>query len=127
MKHWVLGMAVLFSFNAVGQTEDLDANQKGFSHLTQSGKLFQVEIKPTDKHLHLFLTGVSAGALRFDETTVEASIGLGDAKRTFLAEKTKDPKTGQHYYKIRKHEKKPFQLKIQSGDQSEVLNFPPPN
>lgn len=127
MKHWFVTVILLFTYNAIGQTEDLDASQKGFSNLTQAGKLFQVEVRPADKHLHLFLSGVSSGEVKLNEATVEASIGVGEGRKTIVAKKTKDPKTGRFYYKIKKQGKKPFKLKIRSGDLSEELSFPPPN
>lgn len=127
MKHWIVTVVFLFSCNAIGQTEDLDANQKGFSNLTQAGKLFQVEIKPTEKDLQLFLTGVGVGGVQIKDATVEASIGSGDNQTTYYAQKVKDPKSGRFFYKLKKRGKKPLRLKIRSGDNTEDFSFPPPN
>lgn len=127
MKHWIFAALIGLSINLFAQTEDLDANQKGFTNTTQAGKLFQLKVHPTDKHLHLFVTGVTAGELKLDDATIEASIGTGNAKKTFFAEKTQDPKTGKFFYKLKKQGTEPLNLKIQSEGKSENFTFPPPN
>lgn len=122
---------LIFIFSAglaLAQTEDLDAKQKGFLDLTQSGKIFQVQLRPKAKDLHVFVTGIEAAAVKMEDSTIEATIGVGNQARKVIAEKVKDPETGKTYYRLANTQNttEPLKLKIQSGDSQESFNFPPP-
>jgi len=127
MKHWII-FVMIFTFSTLSyaQKEDLDAMQKGFSNTTQSGKIFQVQLQPTSKELHLFITGLDSGKVKWDDTTVEASFGMGKNKKVLIAEKVKDPETGKPYYRLRNLENSPenLNLNIRSGGSIESFSFP---
>lgn len=123
---WIL---IFSSALALAQTEDLDARQKGFSDLTQSGKIFQVQLRPNAKDLHVFVTGIEAASVKVDDSQIEATLGVGSRARKVTAEKVQDPVTGKTYYRLHNTQSnnEPLKLKVQSGEVQESFNFPPPN
>jgi hypothetical protein len=128
MKQRLLFLAVFLSFQTLAQKEDLDAKQKGFSNLTQSGKIFQVEVRPADKDLHVFITGQEAASIKLEDSVVEATLGSGPNAKKYIAQKVKDAETGRFYYRIQNAPEAtaPLKLQIQSGDNKENFTFPPP-
>jgi hypothetical protein len=115
----------LLSSFAFGQTENLDADNKGFTNLTHAGKLFQVTADPSDAVFNFFVVGKEAAKIDFNKTEVIAEYGLGDDKTTVVLTKVKDA-NGETHFELEKPkgEFKDFNLEIQSGDRSEKIAFP---
>ncbi|MEO0334877.1 MAG: hypothetical protein AAF202_00675 [Pseudomonadota bacterium] len=110
---------------ALAQTEDLDGHNKGFTNLTQAGKLFTVTADPQDTLFRFFVSGKEAAKVDFNKTEVVAEYGLGEDKTTVVLTKVKD-KSGETFFTLDKPkgDLKDLNLEVQSGDRSEKINFP---
>ena len=110
---------------AVAQTEDLDMHNKGFTNLTQAGKLFTVTADPKDTIFEIFVSGKDAAKIDFDKTQVQAEYGFGSEKKTVILSKGTDEETGKTVYLLKKRKGgyNNLNLNIRSGGQSESVTF----
>jgi hypothetical protein len=96
---WILTIFISpMSTNA--QTYDADAHQKGFSTLTQSGKMLNLVITPKSNSVRLDVVGREAAGLHLDDGAVFVSYGADKNKRQINVVRLKDSKTGKEYYEF---------------------------
>lgn len=80
-------MLVFISVNSFAQ-DPRDPNNQ--THLTETGKLFEVKVFPGTKETKIFVIGTKAAQINFDKLKIEATLTLGQEEKTLVIKRKKD-------------------------------------
>ena len=111
---------------ASAQKEDPDRKQKGFTDLSNSGKLISMVIEPAGNQLKIYLTGKKTAQIKMHEAVVEASYFVGGQQKTLVVQRQTDAKSRKSFYLIDKFDAnmKDLKINVKAGDHKESFDLP---